>query len=723
VTWYGEYYVYDENLAYPVDMTKARGKERNERAKQKLPDRATPVRLPYQVNGRHAYYYAMVSRIRLPLDAIEQLTLRIDDLLPAMDVAPAGQNGLFFSPKLKKYVLRVVDPITIAINMNRQYQRARDGLLAFMTVYKGQSTDSRKAVIERQQLKLMAQLLVGVLDHDRDDDLDMRDDFGTAKERQMRNYLLDYDKQVTWRSKSADRLAASLCYWLKGELIGIVETSYRIFEKDDYHRFITFRAEMIGRLQECAPGRALLSSLMKNDDYLTRQYILRTSAPDDLRFQVGRKSAAAIIKVWSEMAALYFKTHGPRDGRVVIESLNHIAGFRMVVIGETRKSVRVLRREEFVSIQLTPEALRVNTDTAAWADWIQDGHSVGELIGVASKVVEVVNLAWSLKELVDADPDESTPLNVIGTVGSLADTVDAFGVVLRISERPLAAIGLVSAVIDTICGVADANDMAKRNDYSAMVGYGVVATGSALIGLGSAMVLAGVAASSTIAGLPLSMAIAVAGAILVAAGWVIAVFTADSDIELFVSHCYWGDSYGDGSDKTKWGLVPFRAWQGNLDVQIKALFNIVAGFAVRSTASTYTEVAIASGMLQPNSKVHVNFECGYPLGVVHEPKLVIDMSTRKMKQLGGEPADLSKFSIGDGYVTVDAKFRDPPTAIGKSGERKPLILQNQYTRCEVYLDLHGDGKYRIPSSGAWVKHDVFELGSMIDSDPTYSKDF
>lgn len=91
--------------------------------------------------------------------------------------------------------------------------------------------------------------------------------------------------------------------------------------------------------------------------------------------------------------------------------------------------------------------------------------------------------------------------------------------------------------------------LAQRNDYSAMVGYGIVAAGSAVIAVGCCMVVAGAGASATGAGLPAGVIISIVGGILVAAGWVIAVFTKDSDFKLR----YGNDSPENGPDRQHGG--------------------------------------------------------------------------------------------------------------------------------------------------------------------------
>jgi hypothetical protein len=730
VTWFGEYFVDTQNLTFPVDMEKAHGKERD--ARPKFADKSVDVRVPYEVNGYPALYYGVVSRIRLPLSTIEQLQMRIEDLLPVMDVAPEGKNGLILVPELKSRMLRVVDPITIGIGMNRQYQRALDDGLAFGTLYEGQSEPQRELVIKRQAMKMLSELLTAVLDQDPDDNLGLRGKFKSRGETGMRYYAKDYDAHVEQRKTEAARRAASLCYWLEGELMQIVQTSYQIFETTDFSKYIEFYGEMVDRLAESTPGSAFLDNVIENKKHFAHKYMLRTSPPDKDVWEVGRKAASGIFNVWKELASRHFDhRRRPRKLSVIMESMNHISGFRMVGIEpENPKTIRVIRGKELAEVDVKSRTVTLSLDPNAWAKWVQDGHAIEDLRGSMWVAVEIFNFAWTLDEVLKADREDLTWVDVAGTVGSLADAVDSAAALLgEIAEKSLAKIGLLSAVIDAVCGFADAGEAAQRNDYSAMAGYGLVGTGSAILAVGSILVMVGAAKSVTILGAPAGFVCMVFGSILLAAGWVIAVFTADSDIQLFVSHCYWGEDYGKGSERTKWGMVAFSDWEGNPAVQITALYNILAGFSVRVTGHNFTEVLVSAGTLHRDSKVYVNYEVLYPLGVVHQPKLMVDFQTKKMKQLDdGHAADLSKVTVGERSVTIDCRF--PPNAVpkasGKKGGRPETIIQQvQYARCEVYVDLYGDGKHRIPGSGAWIKHLIYDLRNVphLNWDVTTSKDF
>ncbi len=71
--------------------------------------------------------------------------------------------------------------------------------------------------------------------------------------------------------------------------------------------------------------------------------------------------------------------------------------------------------------------------------------------------------------------------------------------------------------------------------------------------------MTGVGASASVVGLPAGLVLGVGGAILVAAGYILAVFTADSELETFVLHCYFGRDFGKGSASPPWAGERSRA--------------------------------------------------------------------------------------------------------------------------------------------------------------------
>jgi len=720
--WYGEYHV-KNGFINPVSLEGNREKERDQRPEPQLG--CDWMRLPHTINGNRAYYYSYVSRIRLPIDTIRQLKQRAFDLLPYMDMDETEEYGINEQSPHKivysgaAWVYPCVEPISIALNLARYYQAAANDLIGYTTVYEGQGSEQKKRVEERNKTKLLAEILTSVVDSDPEDKLGLKNEFASRGEREMRTFLAGYDAKVKEKTKECDRRGAALCNWLLSEIVQVAEVSHFIQAELDAPAFINAYAQAVDRLQECTPGKAYLALLIKTESHFVHEYILRSSPAPEGIFQIGRKCASAIIGLWKELAGLHIKMRAKDTAKVLALSLEYITRVQLLEIKVTPTQVLISNTEmkmfrvrvDMIEVKVTPRA------PAEIATWIQDGHKVAKVIGELTLWVEVVNLGLSLKSLVTADPGLATVQAALGALGSSMDMYSAVGAILKFAEKPLYIVGGISAVIDVICAGFDAYAAASRNDYSAMIGYGLgVGLGSAMIAVGCFMCAAGAGSSATILGLPPGVLLCVVGGILVAAGWIVAVFTADSDIELFVSHCLWGDDYGDGSDAPSWAGGSFSSWKGNLDRQISAIFNILCAF--RLDSADYTAVKIWMGMVNPTSRFYISFECQYNHERWFKPQLYVEVGTKTMVQVGGDAADLHAFSFGerDGqkYIQVAAEF--PP------GRSVPM-LQWRYASCEVYLDLAGDGSSPIPSSGAKVPYFIKSLGSVLNLKDESSKNF
>ena len=667
--------------------------------------------------------------MRLPIDAVRQLTNRCHEVLPYMDLDETETYGMSDpSPHRLIYneaawVFPCVDPITIGLKLAEYYQTAASELIMFTSEYAGQPAEQQRRVRERNRTKMLAEMLVAVLDSDPEDKMDLRDDFASGGEQKMRAFLKDYDAQVKAKTREADRRGAAVCHWLRSEVMTIAEVAHFIYKEEDAPAFINPWAMCVNRLQECTPGKAFLAYLIESDAHFVHEFVLRTDPSPDNIFQVGRKCASAIVALWTELAGLHIRLRGKDTARALQLSLEYISRIEMVAIQISPKEVLVATVEqkmvrvkvEVITIKVTPQA------PAQAATWIQDGHAVADFIGRLTLCVEVINLGLALKALITADPGlANTVWAAMGALGSSLDLLSVAGVMMEMSKKSLAVIGGVSAVIDTVCAFKDALGAASRNDYSAMIGYGLgMGLGSALIAAGAYVAFAGAGTASTGVGAPPGAILAVVGGILVAAGWVITTFTTDSEMELFISHCLWGEDYGDGSDDPKWAGGSFSSWKGNLDKQLSALFNILCAF--RLDSADYNAVRIWMGMVQPTSKFYIEFHCEFNAGYKLDPQLAIEVGTQTMTQVGGDRADLSLCRFGESegqrYIFVEADYA-PGTK-----PRNPPVVQNQYASCKVNLDLLGDGSVMVPSSGDKVPYFIKSLGSTLNLKDESSKNF
>jgi hypothetical protein len=354
--------------------------------------------------------------------------------------------------------------------------------------------------------------------------------------------------------------------------------------------------------------------------------------------------------------------------------------------------------------------------------------------------IEVINFVLATESLVSdfalADKMKRASL-VINYYGGLTDAAVAIGVILKLADKPVKYVGMIASALDVVGAILEGINAYNGADNSSLVGQGIVGVGSALIGAGCYAVVFGGSTAITGVGIPVAAALELVGAILVAAGTVIAVFTKDSDIELFTSHCRWGRAHNNGQitlpaagpfaatppSKPDWASAIFSEWskgEAGLDHQIASLISLMASFVAE--AQGFTTVRIYPGVLNRTSKMFIKFDIEYfgeNVATPFHPQLWLDFDAETMSlAAGSDPADLSKVSFGDlnGRAFVELRA-EPAVHLG--------IKQAQVTRsdCKMMLDLDGDGKVLIPISKKLVPYHVSDLGRGINPDHVKSTDF
>ena len=691
--------------------------DRDERG-EPLAHCGTTISLPHTVNGTRVYWIFYASRVRLDADSVRWLVDHGAERLGQVDLAADGtlvQGGDGIA------TLRVTDPLTVADGLHRRYVRRRDALLGYTTTYRGQPRRQRQQTERRLQKKLLGSLLAGVLDSDPDDDLDLRDDFAggwvrPSKEREMRAFLRDYDAQVERKVRLSARAGAMLCHWLEGELMTHAEVAHRN-TVDEQAAFLRSWQRAVARLNECKPGESFLGGIIENEGHFLHTYVLRTeTAPEDV-FAVGRKAAGAVVELWKELAPVWIEMKGRSRIRVFVAALEYIT--------HETELFAVVERNRWVALQLenrirrtritfTMVEFRPGMAMPRVQRWLGRARGLSEILGHMMIAVEVVNLGLSIRSLAESESELDDVRALLGTIGSLCDTVLSFQVLLRLSEKSLAYVGIVSAVLDSIDAAWNANEMANRNDYSAMVGYGVAGIGSVVTAAGCWMMVAGGGASATGVGLPAGVIVGLVGAVVTAIGWVIAVFTRDSALELFVQHCLWGEDYGDGdpdmADTPRWALAPFPQWRGDLALQIRVLLNILSAFTLK--AAGYTRVYVYTGYVKPTSRFHFEFEARWNLGITQRAHLVVDCGSGRIQQRSGDPIRMQRVGFrqsaqGRSWFEIDCE-----PAPGQSKYQD--AIQHQHCSVRARLDLEGDGSSTIPADRDWMDYRVHALNTILN---------
>jgi hypothetical protein len=697
-----------------VDLAAARGR----RPEPGAPAGRT-LMLPISMAGKPQLYAFFAARLRLPLAAIEQLKAEVGRLLPTVDLS---RPEAFYFPLAhpEDMVLRMVDPLAVAENLNAVYQAARDRLVNYVTPNASQSEQERAAVILRQKKILLSTVLKNLLDTDSQNALHLRERFAPGMVEEMQEFLQHDEDEKKTLEAAVEHAGIALCQWLESRWIETAHQLYRLQPQRDLTAFFRGYARAVARLKECRAGRAFLAGMLRNKAHWVRTNVLpeKEELVTDEVYQVFRKNAIALLALWEELVPVALEVYGKEYINDCVGALYFLSREEFLVVDPLTK--QVLLRIGGRPVEQTVELYTVRVREKAFARWLKGLHESAGLNKVLrnfAQGIELVNLALALKSFFTAEGMAADLKAVIGVIGAAADTITAFQLVLNLTKKSAARVAMVSAIIDMVLGGWDALEMARRNDYKAMAGYATVAAGSALTAVGLALTMTGGGTATTVVGLPVAGALTLAGIILVGGGWIVAAYK-DSDLQVFVRHCLWGDSYGAGSDDPKWAGGHLHEWRTNLDRQLAALFNLLAAYTI--TSEDARQVAIHTSLVLPSSRLSIQFETLFNLNRRHQAAVLIDCG-KETAVHSDEPVNRVVFEVKrseDHRVTYSVGIGWP------AGPQYQDYMDQVSCTCEVSLDLFGDGQHKVPGSGQGVRHLVHDKYAGISSKgETSSKNF
>lgn len=705
--WVGEYYV--DGLIYPVDLTKCRGLERSQRPRA---NNGTPaLSLATVINDVPTKYYAYVSRIQLPLKFIQELEQRAPELLLHMDAAFCDPPNDY--PKVHQlfydlqWFYRAVDPFTVALALGNEYRDACDDLIGYTALYLDQPARQAKQVRDRQNKKLIAEALVGILESDPDDVMDTHDNYSPTGKQDMFDFLEGYKKQVETKSGERDRRAAQLCFWSSGQLFDFAKRAH-LANDADIPAFLNVVSQSVHRLVESTAGKALLGRWIIDETHWIYTYVLPQRPVAENVFQVGRKAGAALASLWADVGVPY-ATFKAKEAEEIAKALllgwsniTRIPGDEMTVSVKTVNGKIFGVYGDHFDARIKSVTVYTSVEgNASWINWLEgtvDAPRVKLVRERFLKGVEIINFALSLKSLVKegvVPDDKHSAVALVGMVGSTTDLglMLASNAIKESYKSATFVVGAISASVDIICGAVVMEDAAQQHDYSAFIGgFAVVAGG--LMSLGGAACAAGVIESTTVVGLPMGAILCVCGGIAAFGGWVLIAFGEESAVSLFVSHCVFGANYNSlGNTEKPWSCGPFRGWVGRLDLQTAALFNIISSFTLEGWnigwLRVYYDNAAAS------SRFDITFVALTPAGA-HRPECSVRVGPKTMAHTGGDPLITDSVYLmwgdenGRHYFQILPRWPDHL--------EPPGWVMSDNVKCTVRLDLTGDGSYLLPNS-------------------------
>lgn len=465
-------------------------------------------------------------------------------------------------------------------------------------------------------------------------------------------------------------------------------------------------------MMETLPGVAWLAKIVEDKNHFVNAYVLDQVEPDGVRFQAVRKSTAALLSIWSEVAIPLIQWRGKPYTIRLVEALNALTfpKDRAVIVARNMIMPNAVLSQQ-LTVAGSNRAIKWQTDMVVLPEhWGEDiaKSKIGGLSAALSKVffaIEIINLSLSVDSLLQGKGTSEQVWAAVGVVSSTLDAASGYGALAQWRFGTLAKIGALSAVIDTITAARQAADMKRLGDISATIGAGAVAGGSALITAGYAMSFFGAETAWTGAGI----GVGIVGAILVATGYVISLFTTDTPLELFVAHSIWGHRYGEDSGDTRWSAGPFNRWherhEDGLTRQIAALTNLLSAFSYTFMGR---ELQIKFGLVHPKTKVQINLALNEN-GKHYSLQLVADLAAKKTTVTASTPTgrnDAAKsrlITYSDGFLAIDqyeflGHYEDPFSSIwlDQPYDRLPRV------ECSVRLDYFGDGSTWVPDTGKWV---------------------
>ncbi|WP_394833796.1 hypothetical protein LVJ94_45550 [Pendulispora rubella] len=681
--------------------------------------------LPHTVNGKRVHYAFYVSSLLLPIEAILAFETNPPPFLGHfIDVNDdASFVPVRLSKDLVRWTLPVIDMGSLATRLQNRYETACNNLLGYTTEFKEQNAEQTQRVRERHGTLLLAQLLRNVIDQDPENKLGLKNEFKNDDPQAVHRFIDDYEKTAKQLIDTRDRAGQELCHFISGPSMQFVDESYQLCEKEEYHKWLEFRAATLSRLSECPAGQAYIGGLIDAPDFTYSNYVLRTSAPSDAIFATGRKAHAAILSMWKDAAAAVLIKNSPASVDKIVKSLHLISKEDLFEV--TRKTAEYTYRKKngrprTVTHTVTEIVPKIGAGDAL-KRWAEHGDATWGMERL-SAVIEIANLCLALQGVKDAD-DEKLKLSIWNMVGASLDTINVFATLLKLlSEKRLKTVGALSAIIDIYCAYEEAKHAYSRGDQSAAAGQGVVAVGSGLGALGCLCVVSGLGAGTTVIGIPLAAFLEVLGGVLIGAGWVISTLTADSDIELLVNNCRFGKNFpSKSSDKLNCYPIPFSDWadpKNGASHQATALTALLAQFKVKATG--YTGIRITFGLLLDESTFDMNFTSIYNLSIRHAPQLRADLKDYSVKQVGSprsieeNPQDLSfaKFHDDAGRLILDVEATWP------KAKRPSQAFQHQH--CSVDLLLRLDKSSTVPFGQKPLSYIVHRLERGISGEASSS---
>lgn len=553
---------------------------------------------------------------------------------------------------------------------------------------------------------------------------------------------------------------------------------------DDYVKFLAPLSHAFARLTESDPGVAYMMELLLELDvsntpdltipnvFTLQEFFLRgdgavADAVKVTNTVVGTTSA--FVSAWGAFVGLVhainmerLRSGSPEGSFGSIRSLASIPSpldssllgrstFRMASVLNKAYQVKVV---DILTPQLFVDFAEVDANGARTVTQVfvldvhyglvgNDGSAFLQVAGkvthaALTKVLSILNVglaAYSLQQgfAANAKFDRDNAFKVIDFTQAILDSastgeafvgfwqrlngkVDIFGQPLLTSKVLAGYFGLFSSVLSLASSTNRAITDYQTKDFDAFAGDVASGIGAALTGVGSFLIIKGGATG------PYAGWFIFGGAVLSLGGYIATAFADDSDVEILVKFCAFGQFAGDQAPAPPWALTPsndFKDWTFNTELgltrQLEAFQNIFFAFVVDVAPGTADTLRIFPSALRAGGTFEIDFTAVYnsplsntvpptdprTLGHQRTTKVTVDPDKLTLSIKAGVPIvtqGVVKRQLVNGLDVID--IRVVPDATGSDGD---LVIANPNLKrlnSQVLLDVHGDSSLFIPSDKA-----------------------
>ena len=413
---------------------------------------------------------------------------------------------------------------------------------------------------------------------------------------------------------------------------------------------------------------------------------------------IVNSAAPAVFTLTEQLATRSIQSKGAQSADQIVDSVNTVVGAEVyrakkITVPNAKPPKNPSGKLETVEIEFTKGG------SSKLAAFFADGSTSKVALDRGLYFVGIASFALSMKVLSDAGFENLTPSGALSIISGLLDvTGSSLGMVTNISKANLAVLGGISAALGFGCAVKDALASADRQDYVGMTGYSISALGSSLTFMSCLLFTAGAGSSSTVIGIPIGTALGIVGGVLAAAGAVIVALGAQSDLEVFVSHCAFGRLYGDkGGGVMSWSCGwPMRDFKAVPSLQAKSLLNLLTTFTVAySNSFRDATIEISMGLVQEHSKFHIEVTNTYKDGwKPFTSEMTLTVGTKDVAQISGYALNAPRRK-----ATVYWPSAQPKAFLDAKHDTR-LYNGLLHTSCIVWLDFEGNGSAFYPTDSA-----------------------